>query len=105
MPATRAGRPGDVLEFFCLTPLPGSEDHKVLAARGVAMDPDMNRYDLEHVCTGHPIMSKEAWEQVYRDAWATYYTDDHVETVLRRAVASGLKAKKMANILTACNSA
>ena len=93
--------PVDILEFFCLTPLPGSEDHKVLAAKGVAMDPDMNKYDLEHVCTGHPVMSKEAWEQVYRDAWTTYYTDEHVETILRRAVASGLKPEKMANILTA----
>jgi pyruvate-formate lyase-activating enzyme len=34
--------PIDILEFFCLTPLPGSEDHKNLATRGVAMDPDMN---------------------------------------------------------------
>ena len=93
--------PVDILEFFCLTPLPGSEDHKVLAARGVAMDPDMNKYDLEHVCTAHPVMSKDEWEAIYRDAWTTYYTDDHVETILRRAVASGLKPKKMANILTA----
>ncbi len=93
--------PVDILEFFCLTPLPGSEDHKVLASRGVAMDPDMNKYDLEHVCTAHPVMSKDEWEAVYRDAWTTYYTDDHVETILRRAVASGLKPKKMANILTA----
>ncbi len=93
--------PVDILEFFCLTPLPGSEDHKVLSARGVPMDPDMNRYDLEHVCTGHPAMSKAEWEAVYRDAWATYYTDDHVETILRRAAASGLKPKKMANIITA----
>ncbi len=30
--------PLDILEFFCLTPLPGSEDHKVLADKGVAMD-------------------------------------------------------------------
>ena len=93
--------PVDILEFFCLTPLPGSEDHKVLASRGVAMDPDMNKYDLEHVCTAHPVMSKDEWEAVYRDAWTTYYTDDHVETILRRAVASGLKPKKMSNILTA----
>ena len=93
--------PVDILEFFCLTPLPGSEDHKVLSERGVAMDPDMNRYDLEHVCTGHPVMSKQEWEAVYREAWTTYYTDDHVETILRRAVVSGLKPKKMANILTA----
>src|SRR6266436_5777316 len=40
--------PIDMLEFFCLTPLPGSEDHKNLHLRGVAMDPDMNNYDLEN---------------------------------------------------------
>ena len=93
--------PVDILEFFCLTPLPGSEDHRTLLQKGVAMDPDMNKYDLEHVCTGHANMSKPAWEQVYRDAWATYYTDAHVETILRRAVASGLKPTKLANIITA----
>src|SRR3954468_5895911 len=59
--------PIDILEFFCLTPLPGSEDHKVLHGKGVAMDPDMNNYDLEHVCTAHPIMSKESWERAYRE--------------------------------------
>ena len=41
--------PLDLLEFFCLTPLPGSEDHKKLLKAGVPMDPDMNKYDLEHV--------------------------------------------------------
>ena len=58
------------------------------------MDPDMNKYDLEHVCTGHPLMSEEAWKRVYRDAWKRYYTDEHVETVLRRAVASGHQAQQ-----------
>jgi hypothetical protein len=29
-----------------LTPLPGSEDHKVLWQRGVWIDPDLNKYDL-----------------------------------------------------------
>ena len=43
----------DVLEFFCLTPLPGSEDHQTLWKNGVAMDADLNRYDVEHVCTAH----------------------------------------------------
>ena len=59
--------PVDILEFFYLTPLPGSEDHKMLHMKGVPMDPDMNKYDLEHACTAHPIMSKETWEQVYRE--------------------------------------
>ncbi|HEX4571857.1 MAG TPA: radical SAM protein, partial [Dongiaceae bacterium] len=92
--------PIDILEFFCLTPLPGSEDHKNLYLKGVPMDPDMNRYDLEHVCTGHAIMSPEAWGGVYRDAWRRYYTDQHVETVLRRAAASGLSPKKIVDALT-----
>ena len=83
--------PLDILEFFCLTPLPGSEDHKTLYLKGVPMDPDMNKYDLEHVCTGHPLMSGEAWNKTYRDAWKRYYTDEHVETVLKRAAATGLE--------------
>ena len=92
--------PIDVLEFFCLTPLPGSEDHKNLYLKGVAMDPDMNNYDLEHVCTGHAIMSKESWIEVYRDAWSRFYSDEHVETILRRNVASGLNPKKLIDALT-----
>jgi len=92
--------PIDILEFFFLTPLPGSEDHKNLHAKGVPMDPDMNKYDLEHVCTAHPLMSDEAWRGAYRDAWRRYYTDAHVETVLRRAVASGLSPRKIADAMT-----
>jgi radical SAM superfamily enzyme YgiQ (UPF0313 family) len=92
--------PIDILEFFFLTPLPGSEDHKKLYTRGVPMDPDMNNYDLEHACTAHPIMSKTAWERVYRDAWKRYYTDEHVETVLRRGLASGLNLRKIIDPMT-----
>ena len=92
--------PIDILEFFFLTPLPGSEDHKTLYLKGARMDPDMNNYDLEHVCADHPIMSAETWRGVYRDAWARYYTDAHVETVLRRAVASGINPKKIVDAMT-----
>jgi hypothetical protein len=82
--------PVDVLEFFFLTPLPGSEDHKVLWSKGVAMDPDLNKYDLEHAVVAHPNMTKAAWEQLYRDAWRLYYAPEHVRTILRRAKASGI---------------
>ena len=92
--------PIDILEFFFLTPLPGSEDHKTLYLKGVPMDPDMNKYDLEHVCTAHAVMSADTWRGVYRDAWARYYSDDHVETVLRRAVASGLNPRKIVDAMT-----
>ncbi len=92
--------PIDILEFFYLTPLPGSEDHKNLYMKGVPMDPDMNKYDLEHACTAHPLMSKEAWTQVYADAWKRYYTDAHVETIMRRAIASGINRTKVLDSLT-----
>jgi hypothetical protein len=80
--------------------LPGSEDHKKLWAAGVAMDADMNRYDLEHVTTGHSKMSREEWERAYHVAWKTYYTPEHVETVVRRAVASGMRSEMVMYLLT-----
>src|SRR5436305_1234618 len=50
--------PIDLLEFFYLTPLPGSEDHLKLVRAGTPLDPDMNHYDLDHVCVAHPLMSR-----------------------------------------------
>ncbi|MDQ2693925.1 MAG: radical SAM protein, partial [Pseudomonadota bacterium] len=81
--------PVDLLEFFILTPLPGSQDHRNLTLQGVAMDPDMNRYDLEHVTTAHPVLSRDELQALYRRAWDLYYTPEHVETVLRRARLGG----------------
>ena len=91
--------PLDLLEFFCLTPLPGSEDHKRLHAAGAWMDPDLNKYDLEHVVTGHPHMSRDEWERAYRLAWETYYTPEHMATVMRRAAATGISSGKMMFLL------
>ena len=91
--------PIDILEFFYLTPLPGSEDHKKLLLREVPMDPDMNKYDLEHACTAHALMSQEVWERVYADAWRLYYTDEHVATVMRRAILAGINRTKLLDSL------
>jgi hypothetical protein len=91
--------PLDILEFFCLTPLPGSEDHKVLWQKGAWMDPDMNKYDLEHVVADHPLMSHAAWHEVYRSAWQAYYTPEHMTTILRRAAASGMGMHRLAAVL------
>ena len=82
--------PLDILEFMCLTPLPGSEDHKILWQKGAWMDPDMNKYDLEHVVSAHPKMSAAQWWDTYKKAWATYYTPEHQMTILRRGAACGM---------------
>ena len=91
--------PLDLLEFFYLTPLPGSEDHQNLWKQGMWMDPDLNKYDLNHVTAEHPFMSKEEWERAYRLAWETYYTPEHMETVMRRAEAHGISAGKLMFLL------
>lgn len=92
--------PVDLLEFFYLTPLPGSADHKKLHQNGVAMDEDLNKYDLNHAVTGHSKMSRENWEETYRKAWKTYYTDEHIETILRRAIATGTSPGKTMFFIT-----
>jgi radical SAM superfamily enzyme YgiQ (UPF0313 family) len=92
--------PIDLLEPHCLTPLPGSEDHLRLHKAGVALDPDLNKYDLEHVTTAHATMSAEELARVYRNSWLDYYTPAHMETVLRRAAASkGMSAGNMMFLL------
>jgi radical SAM superfamily enzyme YgiQ (UPF0313 family) len=91
--------PLDILEFFVLTPLPGSEDHKVLHMKKVWMDPDMNKYDVEHVVTHHPKMTKSEWEGAYRSAWEIFYTDEHLETILRRAHATGINIRSLLPVL------
>jgi radical SAM superfamily enzyme YgiQ (UPF0313 family) len=91
--------PLDIVEFFCLTPLPGSEDHQVLWKKGIAMEADLNIYDVEHVCTAHPRMSKAEWESIYHEAWALYYTPKHMETLMRRAAATGVPLGSLVNLL------
>jgi hypothetical protein len=86
--------PVDLLEFFYLTPLPGSEDHQKLHKAGAWMDPDLNKYDLNHAVAEHPRMSKAEWEHAYWQAWKTYFSPEHVDTILRRNAAMGMSVGK-----------
>ncbi len=91
--------PIDILEPFFLTPLPGSEDHLKLHNAGVPMDADLNKYDLVHTTTAHPLMSQGEWEKLYWDAWRHYYSPGHMETVMRRANVTGSNAGKVLFLL------
>jgi hypothetical protein len=88
--------PIDLLEFFMLTPLPGSKDHLDLFLKGTPLDPDMNRYDSEHVTCAHPRMTAEQWVSIYERAWHLYYSPAHVETLIKRAVANGSSGRRVA---------
>jgi radical SAM superfamily enzyme YgiQ (UPF0313 family) len=87
--------PIDFLQFLILTPLPGSAEHLRRLEDGVELEQDLNRYDLAHVTMPHDTMSTQEWLRVHRLAWDTYYTPEHIETLLRRARASGISLGKI----------
>ena len=91
--------PLDLLELNILTPLPGSEDHQVLWKKGIDMDADLNKYDLEHVVTDHPVMSRAELQALYVEAWSLYYTRAHIETMIRRAFATGVPVMSLIKML------
>ncbi|MFC1536883.1 B12-binding domain-containing radical SAM protein [Pseudomonadota bacterium] len=90
--------PIDFLQLSYLTPLPGSEDHKKMHESGSWMDPDMNRYDLNHITTLHPEMSKDELEQSHINALDSFYSDEQVEVRLRRAWANGMPLYRIATV-------
>jgi hypothetical protein len=63
------------------------------------MERDLNTYDVEHVCTTHPKMSKAEWEAIYREAWSLFYTPAHLKTLMRRAAATGVPMGSLIKVL------
>jgi hypothetical protein len=82
-----------------LTPLPGCEDHKIFWQQGIDMDPDLNKYDLEHAVTDHRSMTRAEWQAIYNEAWSRYYSRDHVEVLLRRAAAKAIPLASLIKVL------
>ena len=82
--------PLDIVEWVILTPLPGSEDHKIMWKKGDWMGPDLNNYDFEHVVANHGRMSRDEWQAIYHEAWTLYYSREHVERLMRRGAANGV---------------
>src|SRR5215472_12299073 len=91
--------PIDMLEFFMLTPLPGSRDHQEMYRRGERLDPDLNRYDLEHVTTDHPRMTGEQWQSIYDRAWHLYYSPAHIETLIKRSIAARINPARLTSMV------
>lgn len=81
--------PVDIVEFFLLTPLPGSADHKKMVADGVAMDADLNRYASMYAVTDHPQMTRQEWDTLFWNCWRNYYSLSHLKTLIARGLLFG----------------
>ena len=87
--------PLDRVQFYCLTPLPGSADHKAMWERDEYMDPDLNKYDVNHVTAHHPRMTDDEWRAIYREAWRSFYSLGHIKTLMRRGMTNGVSTGKL----------
>lgn len=87
--------PMDIFQFSILTPLPGSKDHKNLVENGTAMEQDFNRYDFVHAIVDHPEMSRKEWEGLYERVWYLYYSDRHIEKILRETAYAGISISEV----------
>ena len=91
--------PIDIMEFFMLTPLPGSKDHQEMYLRGERMEADTNKYDAEHATADHLRMTAAEWQNIYQRAWHLYYSPSHIETLIKRAIASGMRSRRMTSMI------
>lgn len=97
--------PVDILSISILTPAVGSPHDARLRGQGVSRDPDLSRYDGEHVTASTLGMTAAELEDAAEQAWRAYYTPEHVERLFRRAVASGLSASRLRELIVAFHGA
>jgi radical SAM superfamily enzyme YgiQ (UPF0313 family) len=64
----------DIVSFFIMTPLPGTEDQVRSAKEGAIIDWDFNNLDSQHVTLKHEKLDKASWMQAYRDAFSGFYS-------------------------------
>jgi radical SAM superfamily enzyme YgiQ (UPF0313 family) len=64
----------DIVSFFIMTPLPGTEDQVRYTNEGAIIDWDFNNLDSQHVTLKHDKLDTSSWMQAYRDAYAGFYS-------------------------------
>jgi Radical SAM superfamily len=84
----------DIVSFFIMTPLPGTEDQVRYAKEGAIIDWDFNNLDSQHVTLKHDKMDSQGWMQAYRDAFLGFYSIPRMlHTVFTVAGGRGLGAE------------
>lgn len=84
----------DIVSFFIMTPLPGTEDQVRYAKEGQIADWDFNNLDSQHVTLKHDKLDRAAWYQAYRDAFTGFYSVGRLlHTIFTVAGGRGLEAE------------
>jgi radical SAM superfamily enzyme YgiQ (UPF0313 family) len=64
----------DIVSFFIMTPLPGTEDQVRYAKEGAIIDWDFNNLDSQHVTLKHEKLDTHSWLQAYTDSFRGFYS-------------------------------
>ncbi len=64
----------DIVSFFIMTPLPGTEDQIRYAKEDAIIDWDFNNLDSQHVTLKHDRLDVQSWMNAYREAFTGFYT-------------------------------
>ena len=64
----------DIVSFFVMTPLPGTEDQERYAKEGEIIDWDFNNLDSQHVTLKHDKMDSYEWMRAYTEAFKKFYS-------------------------------
>ncbi|MGH7949480.1 MAG: B12-binding domain-containing radical SAM protein, partial [Candidatus Binataceae bacterium] len=64
----------DIVSFFIMTPLPGTEDQVRYTQEGAIIDWDFNNLDSQHVTLKHDRLDSDSWLRAYREAFSSFYS-------------------------------
>jgi radical SAM superfamily enzyme YgiQ (UPF0313 family) len=84
----------DIVSFFIMTPLPGTEDQVRYSNEGAIIDWDFNNLDSQHVTLKHDKLDTDSWLQAYCDAFRGFYSVPRLlHTIFTAAGGRGMSAE------------
>jgi radical SAM superfamily enzyme YgiQ (UPF0313 family) len=90
----------DIVSFFIMTPLPGTEDQIRYAKEGEIIDWDFNNLDSQHVTLKHDKMDKHMWMRAYEEAFRIFYSPWRLlHTIATTAGGRGLSAEARRSVI------
>jgi radical SAM superfamily enzyme YgiQ (UPF0313 family) len=90
----------DIVSFFIMTPLPGTEDQVRYAKNGEIIDWDFNQLDSQHITLKHDKLDTNSWLRAYRHAYKGFYSLGRLATVIGTVVGGhGLAAESRCAVL------